>query len=67
MNTYLVTIPIAGHITFEVNAESPKEAEDKAMEMNADEGQHEWEMLQYFHQGNICYCPSPWKITTEQI
>jgi hypothetical protein len=65
--TYLVTIPIAGHITFEVDAESESDAIDAAMKMDENEGELSWETLRKFHQGNYCFCPFPWEAKAESI
>lgn len=66
--TYSVCIPIAGHAYIEVEAESEAEAIEKALasedlNMSAIE---EWEALERFHSGNVCYCPSPWEATAEE-
>lgn len=66
MNTYIVTIPIAGHITFEIEAETPAEAESKAWELPTEEGEVSWEMLENFGRGNVCSCPSPWEVSVEE-
>ena len=65
--TYLVTIPIAGHITFEVEAESEGDAIDAAMQMDENDGELSWETLRKFHQGNFCFCPTPWEAQAENI
>ncbi len=65
MQTYAVIIPIAGHITYEVEAENEKEAEEKAWDMNPKDGDLDWEQLEKFNSGNVCYCPSPWRVTVE--
>jgi len=67
MKTFLVTIPIAGHISFEIKAENKEEAEQKAWDSDSDEGEVSWEMLDCFGQGNVCHCPSPWEVTTEEV
>ncbi len=64
--SYTVTIPIAGHITFEVQAESEEAAKEIARTTDVDEGVTEWETLDKFNQGNVCYCPSPWEITVKE-
>jgi hypothetical protein len=60
---YSVVLPIAGHITVEVEAENEKAAIEEAM---ASDDAHrasieDWEMLEKFHSGNVCYCPTPWE------
>ena len=67
MKTYLVSIPIAGHVVHEVEAESPEEAIGSAQIMDPEDGEVTWETLSQFHKGNVCYCPTPWKIETEEI
>lgn len=67
MKTYIVTIPIAGHLRFEVEAEDEESAIEKASDMDHEKAELEWEQLSRFNQGNVCYCPSPWEITAEEI
>lgn len=65
MSTYRVTVPIAGHHTVMVEAETEEEAIEKAMDTDMSDGDFEWEALEQFHQGNVCYCPSPWEAEAE--
>lgn len=67
MKNYLVKLPIAGHLTFEVNAMSESEAIEKAQDMPTNEGELEYETLTKFHAGNICYCPAPWEEEAQEI
>jgi len=67
MKTYLVTTPIAGHLSFEVEAESEEAAKEKVREMDASDGELTWDRLDRFHTGNVCHCPSPWEETVELI
>jgi hypothetical protein len=67
VKTYLVTIPLAGHIRFEVEAESEEQAIELANQMETEQGEMDWGTLTRFNQGNVCYCPSPWEIETEII
>lgn len=67
MSTYQVTMPIAGHIIFEIEAESEKEAIEKAWETDASEGELSWEMMEQFNQGNVCHCPHPWEVEAEEV
>ena len=67
MNTYIVTTPIAGHLSFEVEADSPEEAKQIADTLDEKDGELSWETLTRFNQGNVCYCPSPWEQTVELI
>lgn len=62
---YYVTIPIAGHACLRVEAESEKDAIDKAMEAITIDNIEEWVGLDQFNQGNTCYCPKPWKAQAE--
>jgi len=52
---YLVSIPIAGSIHFEIEAESKTEAEEKAWEMDPDDGEVEWEMHRVICAGNVLH------------
>jgi hypothetical protein len=68
MKTYTVTVPIAGHIVLEIEAESAAEACEAALsseQLTADNIET-WEALEAFNTGNVCHCPSPWKITAEE-
>jgi len=60
-------MPIAGHITFEIEAVSESDALEKAWGTDTDKGEVEWEMLENFNSGNVCHCPSPWGATAEEI
>jgi hypothetical protein len=65
MKTFTVTIPLAGHAVIEIEAENEEEAIEKAFESDIQPDQVSWELLNKFGQGNVCYCPSPWKVTTK--
>jgi len=66
MKTYLVTVPVAGHATIEVEAESEDQAIEKAIdEVNIDHLES-WESLRQFNTGNVCYCPQPWEAEAEE-
>jgi len=65
MATYSVTIPIAGHVVLEVEASSEKEAIDKGMQEATIEHIGEWDCLNQFNSGNVCYCPTPWEAEAE--
>lgn len=69
MKTYLVTIPIAGHASFEIEAESAEAAVEKAWEMDVQSpcAEVSYEMLSSFGRGNVCSCPSPWEVTVEEV
>lgn len=66
MKTYTVSVPIAGHVTFKVNATSTVEAIAMAGVMETFEGDVSYEMLDRFTTGNVCHCPRPWEITAEE-
>lgn len=69
MKTYLVQIPLAGHVSFEIEAKD----EDSAMKIARDkdptgeDAELTWETMDSFGYGNVCCCPSPWEITAEEI
>ena len=68
MKTYGVKIPIACHAYVEVEAENEEEAVTKAMQ--SDFGLNdveEWEALERFNQGNVCYCPLPWEVEAQEM
>ena len=65
--TYIVTIPIAGHISFEIEAETEEAAIKAAWDADPIEGEATWEMLESFGQGNVCHCPSPWEVEVEEV
>jgi len=67
MNIYLVTIPIAGHLTFEVEAETEGQAIEIANSLDENQGELQYEQLTQFNQGNVCYCPAPWELTVELL
>ena len=67
MGKYLVIVPVAGHASIEVEADSPAEAEALAFERLGPENLEDWEFLQSFNEGNICHCPSPWEVVVEDL
>ena len=67
MKRFEVKIPIAGHLTVEVEADSVSEAENKALKMTEEDGYLTWETLYQFNNGNTCYCPQPWQTEVEEI
>jgi hypothetical protein len=69
LKTYSVTIPIAGHVIVEVDAEDEKSAIEKAfkVEISLAEDLGQWQTLDRFHQGNVCYCPRPWEASAEEV
>lgn len=62
MKRYDVLVPIAGHILVTVDAASEDDAVKKAMESNdlTLDNIGDWEVLEKFNSGNVCYCPRPW-------
>lgn len=67
MPEYLVTIPVAGHVYVAVEADNKDDAIEKAMSRTRSKNDDvEWEELERFNQGNVCYCPQPWEITVEE-
>lgn len=57
-----VTVPIAGHAYKVVEADTEEEAIEIALnevELTDLEG---WEAIETFTEGNVCYCPHPWRI-----
>ena len=68
MKTYIVTIPIAGHVSFEVEAENEDAAKTAAWAMDAGtEGELSWETLETFGRGNVCHCPSPCEVDVQEV
>lgn len=71
MPKFLVTIPIAGHVTYEIEAGSKDDAIDIALEKNPDDSGDvahiEYETLRTFNTGRVCHCPSPWEATADKI
>ncbi len=60
--TYGVTIPFAGHLYIELEADSEEDAIDRALEspdLTIDCAE-DWETMRQFNHGNVCYCPRPW-------
>lgn len=74
--TYWVSVPFAGNYGVSVEAADEDEAKNKALEAcpildaTFDEGVageiQEWEALEKFNSGNVCYCPHPWEIEAEE-
>lgn len=64
---WVVTVPVAGHLTFEIQASTEAAAIEKALHTSPDLGELTYETLTSFHKGNVCYCPSPWKAEAEVI
>ena len=66
MKTYSVTLPIAGHAHLDVEAESEDEAIQKALEQVTLGDVDNWEAVEQFNRGNVCYCPRPWEAEAEE-
>ena len=67
---YEVKIPIAGHIVYRLKASSENEAKEKALEFAEEcsvDDISEFVPLEKFSDGRVCYCPTPWKITTKEL
>ncbi len=65
MKTYNVIIPIAGHAYIQVEADNEEQAKEIAMEKATLDDLEDWECLDEFNRGNVCYCPTPWEIEVE--
>ncbi len=66
MPNYNVLLPIAGHASVQVEAESEDDAIEKALEEVTIDHVETWEALKRFHLGNICYCPTPWEVEVDE-
>jgi hypothetical protein len=64
--TYIVNIPIAGHVSFEVEAENEEAAIALAWDQDPSSGKFTGEMLDSFGRVNVCHCPQPWQVTAEE-
>ena len=67
MKTFEITIPIAGHAFKTVQAESKEEAISIAFEEVRRDDIEEWEAVEQFTQGNVCYCPHPWEVEAVEV
>jgi hypothetical protein len=73
MPKFTVIVPFAGHIEKTVEAATPEEARGKVFEgwsgfagCDQEDYFYDYELLDRFHAGNVCYCPSPWELTIEE-
>jgi hypothetical protein len=57
MALYEVKIPIAGSITFEIEADSERDAITEAFNTDADKGEVEWDTFKQIVSGNILQAP----------
>ena len=59
MALYEVTIPIAGSITFQIEAESAAKAREAAFGTNigSNKGDLEWEMYDHIASGHVLHAP----------
>ncbi len=67
MKVWNVTVPIAGHAVVQVEATTEAEAIEAALqseELNI-KAIENWEPLEKFNEGNVCYCPQPWEAEAE--
>lgn len=69
MPQYSVLIPIAGHIEVLVKAENEDAAIEAAFESDdlKIDNLFQWEAVQAFTQGNVCYCPHPWEAEAQEV
>jgi hypothetical protein len=67
MGKYEVTLPVAGHVRAIVEAEDEESAIEAAMEVAFDHRDVDWEVLEAFNQGNVCFCPQPWEAEAERL
>lgn len=74
MKVWNITMPFAGSVIFQVEAENEAEAREKALQADAHidlkvGGERadiqEWTFLEAYHEGNVCYCPHPWEMEVE--
>lgn len=66
MKEWEVTIPIAGHASVIVEANTEAEAIKKAKKSVTTKDIQEWEVWESC-QGNVCYFPTPWDPHAEDI
>jgi hypothetical protein len=64
---YAVTIPFAGHLFLEVEANDERDAIERAMNEVSSDHIESWEALDSFNAGNVCHCPSPWEAIAELV
>ena len=57
MPTYEVTIPIAGSITFQIEAKSREVAKATAFATDSEQGDLEWEMYEHIASGHVLHAP----------
>ena len=69
MKGYSVMVPIAGHIEVVVEAESEEAAIAAAMDSDDLNLSNivNWEALDRFTGGNVCYCPHPWEAEAVEV
>lgn len=67
MKRYDILVPIAGHAYVQVEAENEEQAKELALEEVTIKDIENWEPLEHFNRGNVCYCPSPWEIEITDI
>jgi hypothetical protein len=68
LKTYSVTIPIAGHVIVEVDAEDKKSAIEEAFKVRiSTKDIDQWVMLKSFNERGFCHCPGPWDAEAEEV
>lgn len=66
MAIYNVTLPIAGHLFLQVEADDEDAAIQAAFASDYSiDDIEDWEPLERFNSGNVCHCPSPWEAEAE--
>lgn len=67
--TFIVTIPIAGHVSFEVEADNEEDAKRIAWDKDPQgpDAELSWEQLESFGRGNVCSCPAPWSVEVSEV
>lgn len=66
MKKYVVTVPIAGSYTVEVEAEDEDGAIEAAFEAQGEAEDVEWEALREICSGNVCHAPV-WEVEVEEV
>lgn len=57
MKKFLVTLPVVGSVSVEVEAEDKADALEKAWEADFPSVPDEWDAVQRVTRGNVCYAP----------
>lgn len=67
MATYEVMLPVAGHAVVTVEADDGESAVQAALDKVQLKDLQEWEALEQFNMGNVCFCPRPWEAEAERL